>query len=369
MPADYEERLVEMSPGEFRNLRLCAPDPYDLILSKLERNSSKDRDDVEYLAQTLRLNPGVLHSTTVCTFGPPIEKRLFWREFRILFGAGLIADAILVAISRLPTTPVAMFLFVKGNAQRPVLLGIAAAETVIELALIVGLGLLAARSHGLGAPILEKRLRGEPIRPHLQSVFVPALLVGVLVGLWAIVPNFSTLHQSRQTIHREAEKILDSPAEAKFTELVNRTSGRGMQSGDLALSYVCDAILGGLTARLFFLSGIVWILAKVARTTSVRVSPALLWIAIFLLIAGEAIRYLAWQSIFGRLMSDALGGIWLPKPPFWLTVERVLLKIVPAGVGLGWLYLRRGLEGAMLGSVIASVVGYAATMFLFARLY
>lgn len=39
---------------------LCMPDPYDLILSKLERNSSKDRDDVEYLARALHLKPQLL---------------------------------------------------------------------------------------------------------------------------------------------------------------------------------------------------------------------------------------------------------------------------------------------------------------------
>ncbi|MEJ2008063.1 MAG: DUF6036 family nucleotidyltransferase [Acidobacteriota bacterium] len=57
---DYDERLMEMFPGRFRKLRLRAPDPYDLILSKLERNSAKDRDDVEYLTKTLRLDPEVL---------------------------------------------------------------------------------------------------------------------------------------------------------------------------------------------------------------------------------------------------------------------------------------------------------------------
>jgi len=34
-----------MFPGMFKQLRLFAPDPYDYILSKLERNTSKDRDD------------------------------------------------------------------------------------------------------------------------------------------------------------------------------------------------------------------------------------------------------------------------------------------------------------------------------------
>jgi hypothetical protein len=60
LPEDYEARLVEMFPGRFKNLRLYAPDPYDLILSKLERNSAKDRDDVEYVAQACRLKPEIL---------------------------------------------------------------------------------------------------------------------------------------------------------------------------------------------------------------------------------------------------------------------------------------------------------------------
>jgi hypothetical protein len=60
LPEDYEARLVEMFPGRFKNLRLYALDPYDLILSKLERNSTKDRDDVNYLARSLRLMPEVL---------------------------------------------------------------------------------------------------------------------------------------------------------------------------------------------------------------------------------------------------------------------------------------------------------------------
>jgi len=60
MPEDYETRLTELFPGRFKNLRICVPDPYDLILSKLERNSPKDREDVEYLVGKLKLNPNLL---------------------------------------------------------------------------------------------------------------------------------------------------------------------------------------------------------------------------------------------------------------------------------------------------------------------
>ena len=59
-PENYEERLTEISPKTFKHLRLCAPDPYDLALSKLERNIQKDRDDVKHLAKTVPLDLEVL---------------------------------------------------------------------------------------------------------------------------------------------------------------------------------------------------------------------------------------------------------------------------------------------------------------------
>ena len=60
LPEDYDSRLVEMYPGRFKNLHLYALDPYDLILTKLERNSQKDRDDVAFLAKSLHLSPAAL---------------------------------------------------------------------------------------------------------------------------------------------------------------------------------------------------------------------------------------------------------------------------------------------------------------------
>jgi len=60
MPEDYESRLKEMFPGRRKKLKILAPDPYDLVLSKLERNSPKDQGDVEYLAKTVPLDPNSL---------------------------------------------------------------------------------------------------------------------------------------------------------------------------------------------------------------------------------------------------------------------------------------------------------------------
>lgn len=60
IPENYENRLREMFPGTYRHLRMMALDPYDIALSKLERNSQKDRDDVRFLAKTIPLDLGVL---------------------------------------------------------------------------------------------------------------------------------------------------------------------------------------------------------------------------------------------------------------------------------------------------------------------
>lgn len=60
VPENYEERLTEMFAGEFRHLRICALDPYDLALSKLERNIQRDRDDVKHLARAIPLEPEIL---------------------------------------------------------------------------------------------------------------------------------------------------------------------------------------------------------------------------------------------------------------------------------------------------------------------
>jgi hypothetical protein len=71
VPEDYEERLMEMFPGAYKHLRLCALDPYDLALSKLERNIQRDRDDVKHLARSVPLDLGVLKER--------YEKELRWQ--------------------------------------------------------------------------------------------------------------------------------------------------------------------------------------------------------------------------------------------------------------------------------------------------
>ena len=41
LPEDYESRLTEIFPDAFERIRLLALDPYDIALSKLERNTTE----------------------------------------------------------------------------------------------------------------------------------------------------------------------------------------------------------------------------------------------------------------------------------------------------------------------------------------
>jgi hypothetical protein len=97
-----------------------------------------------------------------------MEKRLFWREFWLLWSAGAITSAIFAALVAIPTTPFAAFLLLRGHSQKPLLVGTEAIEITIGLAITVSCGLFAAHRIGLGAPIVEKWLCGEPVKSQVR---------------------------------------------------------------------------------------------------------------------------------------------------------------------------------------------------------
>jgi hypothetical protein len=75
-PEDYTSRLVRMWPAErFDHLELFALEAYDLALTKLERNSDVDRQDVQALAKAGFINEVEL-------------RRRYEREYRPNLAAG-----------------------------------------------------------------------------------------------------------------------------------------------------------------------------------------------------------------------------------------------------------------------------------------
>ena len=171
------------------------------------------------------------------------EKRLFWRQFWLLWGAGVILGAIFAALVRIPTTPLATLLLLRNHSQKPLLLAVEAIEVTVGLAISVSCGLFAAHRVGLGAPILEKWLRADKIKPQLRPLLVPALLVGLLIAVISMLPSLSVFHPNRQLARQEAERISESPDGAKLAERLGRFAGdRPLSLTSLTVSYMNAAI-------------------------------------------------------------------------------------------------------------------------------
>jgi hypothetical protein len=71
VPENYQDRLTEIFPRTLKHLRLLALEPYDLALSKLERNIQRDRDDGKHLAKTVPFDLEVLQER--------YQKELRWQ--------------------------------------------------------------------------------------------------------------------------------------------------------------------------------------------------------------------------------------------------------------------------------------------------
>ena len=87
VPENYDERLVKLEL-KLSRLQLLILDPYDLCLSKLTRNSPKDREDVKALANKQQLNFSILmdrYSKEMQTWLPNRERHeltlQLWREY------------------------------------------------------------------------------------------------------------------------------------------------------------------------------------------------------------------------------------------------------------------------------------------------
>jgi hypothetical protein len=299
-----------------------------------------------------------------------MEKRLFWREFWVLWSAGAITGAIFAALVRIPTTLVASILLLKGHSQKPLLVGTEAIEITVELAIAVSCGLLAAHRIGLGAPIVEKWLRGEPIKPQVRPMLVPSLVVAVLLAVISMLPNLSVFHPNRQLAHQEAERISKSPDGAKLAQKLGTfVDDRPLTLTSLTVSYLNAAIRGELISRLFLLSIIALVFAKITGSPSGTASNRVLFSAMLGVAAIGAIASVAWQSATTKVIYSSVGMIEIVHDSFWLVIARALMRTVPGAVGFGWLYARRGIESAILSAFVASIVAHLLFVLVAVRLF
>lgn len=205
---------------------------------------------------------------------------------------------------------------------------VGAMQTAILVFFAVLLGLAAARRTGLGAPVSWTISCGfglAKIAPIVRRFAGRSLAVGVATGLVMVLLDLAVFLPNMPDLRAVNLKALREVAVWK---------------GALACLY------GGITEeillRLLLMSGLALVLKRLWRTNAEPLPTALLWTA-------NALAALLFAA--GHLpAAKAL----MPLTPL-LVVRTVVLNGL-AGLGFGWLYMRRGLEAAMLGHFTCDVI-------------
>ncbi|WP_421399719.1 type II CAAX prenyl endopeptidase Rce1 family protein [Agrobacterium fabrum] len=189
----------------------------------------------------------------------------------------------------------------------------------------VAVGQVLAAKVGLGAPLVDAWLQGGNLSVILRRQMLPALLVGLAVGLLMIAYARVIL-----------PSVTDAATMAKMTAF--------------PIPLTTRILYGGMTEELLtrwglmsFFAGALWRLGGKGE-----VSPATIWAAIVLAAALFAAGHLP------LLFTIAAQ----PQPSLIITI--LLANFFP-GLLFGWLFWHRGLEAAMLSHTFANCVNALAS--------
>ena len=252
-------------------------------------------------------------------------RRYPWRTFIFLVAAGTLTGPLvipyflgLLAIAPGPPPQVSM--------QSLILSGFV--ENLQYLVPGAGIGLLVARKIGLGAPYLESWFDGAR-RPaqRLSSIFWPALFWATVTALIAFgVDAFFTYALGVTT-----------PA----PEIHARIAVAWWRSG---LASLWAPWAEEIFDRLFLLSLLAWLGIKLFRVSGNGTGR---WIALWLANFATAL-FFGWYHISNE-------ELFVTPVPFLVALRTVLI-VLPAGLAFGWIYIRRGLEAAILSHFFIDVI-------------
>lgn len=247
-------------------------------------------------------------------------RRFGWREFLILWAAGVLGVAAVVPYSLALQAP----LLEQMSLPVPLTVLIVAqiTQNAVLVAAAVALGLLLARRVGLGAPLLEGWLSKEPGRRRVWPWLVQSVAGGVGAGVAIILLDLVAF--APQMPAALAGPVEQPPA----------------WQGLLASLY--GGITEELFMRLFLMSLLAWLLGLVWRQAPGRPTAGAFWTANL----GAAV-------LFGLGHLPATAAL-LPLTA-WVVMRAVLLNGI-GGVVFGYLYWKQGLEAAMCAHFATDIV-------------
>ena len=249
-------------------------------------------------------------------------RRFPWRVFWFLLAAALAGAA--------AGLPLALEMFrpmMQGAPLPPIpfplLVAIGIGQNALLLAVAIGVGLLLARKLDLGAPLLESWLYHEQPSVSARNSMKSGALVGISVGIVLLVPLLIAAP------HLPGLPFVSAARAAVWKRV-----------------FVC--FYGGIDeevlSRLFLLTLIAWLGARVFQKQKARMSTVTFWSANIIV-----------AMLFG------LGHLPNAAMVMRITPTVVVLALAlngVAAVSFGYLYRKRGLEAAMIAHFCADFVIY-----------
>jgi membrane protease YdiL (CAAX protease family) len=205
----------------------------------------------------------------------------------------------------------------------PLLVAIGIAQNALLLAVSIGVGLLLARKLDLGAPLLESWLYHEQPSVSARDSLKSGMLVGISVGIVLLVPLLIAAP------HLPGLPFVSAARAAVWKRV-------------LACFY--GGIDEEVLSRLFLLTLIAWLGARVFQRQKARISTVTFWSANIIVAILFGLGHLPNAAMVMRItptvvvLALALNGI--------------------AAVSFGYLYWKRGLEAAMIAHFCADFVVY-----------
>jgi len=210
----------------------------------------------------------------------------------------------------------------KAKLPKPVLAIISFVQTAVLMAIAVGVGLLAARPVGLGAPYIQAFLSGTPVSPRFLDLLPVAIGLGVLS--FVILALF--------------ERFVFAPHVPPSL----RNSDTNAKPWMRFLATFYGGIDEEILTRLFLVSGLVWILGRFWQNPSGLPADGAFWLAIVL----SAV-------LFGLGHLPATRAL---TPLTSMLIFRAVVLNGVAGIAFGWLFWRYGLEIAMVAHFSADIL-------------
>ncbi len=256
-----------------------------------------------------------------------MKKSFNWKIYFILLAASIVGVAAVIpySLAAQGTT------LAELNLPMPtwLLLLLQVAQNAILFAVIIFLGLLAANRIGLGLPVLEAKLQGEPVGQKIRSFLLLSILIGIVGSVLIIL--LDSLVFMPQLMAELGETAANLNQEA-----LQPAAWKGL----LASFY--GGINEELLLRLGLMSILVWLGRFVSKREDGRPTLAVLWTANIL------------AAIFFGLGHLPITAALFPLTP--LVILRAITLNGLVGIAFGYLYFKHGLEAAMLSHFTADIV-------------